>query len=96
MPAGVGRGAMVSGGARQVTGQAVVVGAVVVVERRNGKQCFRIEGVHPGKVYEGIAFMLAITQADAWVLGLKAILRNARVFYIVRKRVIRNLVEILA
>ena len=40
--------------------QAIVIGAVVMVERRNGEQYSAMEGSHPGEVQQCVGFMLAV------------------------------------
>src|SRR6266478_1886669 len=85
---------MVSRGDRKIVWRAVEIGAVVVIEGRDGQQCFRVKGVYPGKVHEGVTFMLAITEPDTWVLRHAAILSNWRVLDVVRVGIIRNLVVV--
>src|SRR5260370_13063005 len=92
----VGRSAMVGRGDWKIVWCAVEIGGVIVVEGRDGQQCFRVKGVYPRKVHKGIAFMLAITEPDAWVLRYPAILTDWRVLAVVRVGIIRNLVVVPA
>src|ERR1700682_4378749 len=87
---------MVGGRDGKIIGRAVIVRAVVVIQRRNGKQYFGVEGVYPGEVRQHIGFMLAIAQSDAWVLRHKVIRWNRSILNIVRKRIVGNLVVIPA
>jgi len=96
LASGIGRSAIVRGGDGHVVRRAVEVGGIVVIERGDHHQCFRVERVYPRKVREGIAFMLAITQADAWVLRNEAVFSYWSVLDVVRVGIIRNLVVVLA
>ena len=87
---------MVGGSNRHIVWRAVVVGAVVMVERRNGQQGFRVEGADPGKVHKGVALMLTITEPDAWVLRREVVRSNGSVLDIVRVGIVRNLIVVLA
>src|ERR1700674_933062 len=96
LASGIHRSAMVGGGNGHVVRRTVEIGGVVVVKRRNGQQRFRVKGVYPGKVDKRIAFMLAITESNAWVLSFKAILGDWRVLDVVRIGIIRDLVIVPA
>src|ERR1700680_943114 len=69
LPPGIGRSAMVGRGGGRIVWGAIEIGSVVVIEGRDGQQCFRVKCMDPGKVHKGIAFMLAVAQPDAWVLA---------------------------
>src|SRR5579864_482597 len=86
---------MIRRGNRHVIQRAVEVGAVVVVERRDGEQSFGVESVYPGKIRESVAFMLAVTESNAGVLGREVIPRTRCVLEIVRVGVVRDLVVVL-
>src|SRR6267143_3327152 len=61
-----------------------------------GQQCFRAEGVDPGKVHKRVALMLTIPQPDAWVLRCEIVSSNGGVLDIVRVGIVRNLIIVLA
>ena len=63
--------AMLRGGDGSVVGIAVVIGAVVMVERRNGQQHAGLEGMHPGEVDQRVA--LALHVADAGSLRVRIV-----------------------
>jgi hypothetical protein len=69
LASGVGGGSVLRGGDRNVIGIAGVVAAVGVVERRDGGEEMRIEGVQPGEEDSGVGFGLGIAKADAGVSG---------------------------
>ncbi len=69
----IGGAAVFGGGDGSVVGFAVVVAAIVVVEGRNRGHEMRVEGVHPGEEHAGVGFVLAVAQADAWVLWTESV-----------------------
>ncbi len=61
--------AVLRGADRRVVRVAVIVGAVVVIERRNGEQQARLERVRPGESRERVALPLDV--ADSGCLGVR-------------------------
>src|SRR5713101_4453161 len=53
LASGINRATMIGRGNGHIVRRAVVVGAVVMVERRDRQQGFRVERVYPGEVHEG-------------------------------------------
>ena len=91
----VGRGVVIGGGEIHVVGGAVVVGRVAMIERGNREKDFGVERVHPGKIYQRIRFMIAVAQANALSLRLKAVGRDVSVLNVTRKGIVGNLVVVL-
>ena len=71
LAAGVGRKRDAAWWRRDRQRAAVVVGAVVVIEGRDRQQRLRVEGVHPGKIYEGVGFVVGVAQADGWDIAVR-------------------------
>ena len=65
------RSAMLRRADRRVIGVAIVVGAVVVIERRYREQQAGPEGMHPREARQGIAFALHV--ANACRLGIRIV-----------------------
>src|SRR5712691_6983445 len=62
LAASVMRRPVIGGRRREVLGVAFERGAIEMIERRNREHESRVEGAHPGKRDEGVAFAVGITQ----------------------------------
>ena len=60
--------AILRGRDRHIVGRAIVVGAVVVEERRDGGRALELKVCTQEKLTERIGFVIAVAQADAGIL----------------------------
>src|SRR3954468_23645966 len=67
-----------------------------MVEGRNSQQRSRIESVHPGEIRQCVRLAVSVSKTDAWVLCLKTVRRAWRIFNVIGKGIIGNLVIIPA
>src|SRR5450755_3847195 len=95
LPAGKSRGVVISRREINIDRRTVVVGNVAMIEGRACQQHFGIERVDPREINQCIGFVVAVAKIEGRVLPSQLVIHQI-VFEVVRKRIVRDLVIILA
>src|SRR5579863_2990585 len=84
------------GGGDGIAKSAVVVGAITVEEGRDRREKSWIEGMHPGKIHDGVGFMVAIAKVEAGILRREIVGWDRRILNVIGEWIVGNLIVILA
>jgi len=87
---------MVGGCDRNIIGEAVVVGVIVVVERRHRQQHLRVEGMNPGGIEQGVGLVLAVAKADAGELRSEVVPGDRSILDVIGVGIVGNLIVVAA